>query len=133
MKPSPLCSLPDESLEVKGIPRLISPLLRSVLVLFKKKKRLCLLKGMPQANVAANLPPRLSVTFSIPYWMASFCFGSTKIRLSSHPAEWGRVVKVGDSDGGSMDEYFRNRQCGAEWIFCHLLSDEKIYFAPQCT
>ena len=37
LKPSPVCSLPDEALEVKGIPRLFSPpLLRSVLVLSKK-------------------------------------------------------------------------------------------------
>lgn len=75
-----------------------------------QKHSLCLLKGMPQANMAANQPPCLSTTpWHIPVTLTTnggmdpFRFKSTKTRLSSHPAGWGRVVKVGDSDGGSMD------------------------------
>lgn len=91
-EPSSLCCFPDKSSEVKGIPRLFSPLLRSVLVL--SKNILC-------ASTFSTTQWHNTVTITMNGGMDVLCFESTNGRLSSHPAAWGRVVKVGDSDGGS--------------------------------
>ena len=50
LNPSSFCSLPDESPEAEGIQRLISLSCFSTL----QSRSLCLLRGMPRANVAAK-------------------------------------------------------------------------------
>ena len=81
------------------------PLLRSVLVL--PKKSLCTPERMLRGRRSAATFVEYGVTRAIGYFtlkrgMDSFV-ESTKFWLSSHPAGWGRVVKVGDSYGGSVD------------------------------